>query len=65
MMGKGKSKENIIMKCNYRPFVWEIHRWPVDCPHKKPVMRIFDDFADAVWNKLMKKQSGLQWFETP
>ena len=29
-------------------FVWEIHRWPVNSPHKGPVTRIFFSFDDVI-----------------
>ena len=29
-------------------FVWKIHRWPVNSPHKGPVTRIFFPFDDVI-----------------
>ena len=29
-------------------FVWGIHRWPVNCPHKWPVTRNFFPFDDVI-----------------
>ena len=35
------------------PFVWGIHRWPVNSPHKWPVTREMFPFDDVIiWNKL-------------
>ena len=36
---------------HYWPFVREIHRWPVDSPHKGPVMRTFGVSIDVSLNK--------------
>ena len=33
----------------YCPFVWEIHRWPVDSPHKGTVIRSFNIFMSSAW----------------
>ena len=49
----------------YWPFVWEIHRSPVDSPHKWPVTQSFDVFFDLPLNKRLSKQSWGWWFETP
>ena len=35
-------------------FVWGIHHWPVNCPHKRPVMRKicpFDDVIMITWTE--------------
>ena len=44
------------------PFVREIHRSPVNSPHKRPMTRSFDVFFDL--NKRLSKQSWGWWFET-
>ena len=31
-------------------FVWEIHRWPVNSPHKRPVTRKMFPFDDIIMN---------------
>ena len=31
-----------------RAFVWEIHRWPVNSPHKRPVTRKMFPFDDVI-----------------
>ena len=49
----------------YWPFVWGIHRSPVNSPHKRPVTRSFDVFFDMRLNKRLSKQSWGWWFETP
>ena len=49
----------------YWPFVWGIHRSPVNSPHKWPVSRSLDDFFDLSLNKRLSKQSRRMWFETP
>ena len=46
------------------PFVWGIHRSPVNSPHR-PVTRTFDVFFDLRLNKRLSKQSWDWWFETP
>ena len=40
------------------------YRSPVDSLHKGPVRRSFDDFLN-VQIKVLNKQSGCRWFETP
>ena len=45
------------------PFVWEIHRGPVNFPHKWPVTRSFDVFFDLRLNKRLSKLSWGWWFE--
>ena len=47
----------------YWPFVRGIHRWPVNSPHKGPVMRSFDVFFDLRLNKRLSKWSRGWWFE--
>ena len=42
----------------------EIHRPPVDSPHKEPVMRTFDILYYVRLNKYLDKQSISWWFET-
>ena len=32
------NNKGIIKTLHYWPFLREIHQWPVDCPHKRPVM---------------------------
>ena len=46
----------------YWPFVWGIHRSPVNSPHKRPVTRSFDVFFDLRLNRRLNKQSGRRWF---
>ena len=36
-------------------FVWGIHRWPVNSPHKRPVTRKMFPFDDVI---ITKKQAG-------
>ena len=43
----------------YWPFMRGIHRWPVNSPHKWPVMRRFDVFFDLRLNK------RLSYYGTP
>ena len=33
-------------------FVWGIHRWPVNCPHKRPVTRKMFPFDDVIMHRL-------------
>ena len=51
---KRLSTQDDVMACktfpHYWPFVRGIHRWPVDCPHKGPVMWNFDFFFMYVKN---------------
>ena len=49
----------------YWPFVGEIHRWPVNSPHKGRWRGTFDVFFDLCLNKRPSKQSWGWWFETP
>ena len=49
----------------YWPFVWVIHRSPVNSPHKGPVTRSFDVFFDLRLYKRLSKQSICWWFEMP
>ena len=41
-------------------FVWWFHRWPLNFPHKGPVMRIFFPFDDVIitWNNLNSRSSA-------
>ena len=48
----------------YWPFVWGIHRCPVNSPHKWPVTRSFDVFFDLRLNKQLSKQWWGWWFDT-
>ena len=48
----------------YWPFVWGIHRSPVNSPHKGPVTWNLDVFFDLHLNKRFSKQSWGWWFET-
>ena len=48
----------------YWPFVWGIHRSPVNSPHKRPVTRSFDVFFDLCLNKRLSRQLWGWWFET-
>ena len=45
------------------PFVWGIHRSPMNSPHKGQWR--FDIFFDLSWSKRLSKQSRRWWFETP
>ena len=47
----------------YWPFVWGIHRSPMNSPHKGQ-WRGVDVFFDLRLNKRMSKQSWSWWFET-
>ena len=49
----------------YRPFGGGIHRWPVDSPHKRSVMRTFDVSFDVGPNKQSTKHSSYRYIETP
>ena len=46
-------------------FYSEIWWSPVESPHKGPVIRSLDAFFVLGQNKLFKKQSSCQWFQTP
>ena len=46
------------------PFVWGIHRSPVNFPAQRPVTRSFDVFFDLSLNQRLSKQSWGWWFET-
>ena len=45
----------------YWPFVWGIHRLPVDSLHKGSVMRSFDVSFVAILNKLLNKHWTCRW----
>ena len=47
--------DDVMISCfpYYWPFVRGIHRWPVDSPHKGPVIWNFDVFFDVCLNKLL------------
>ena len=47
----------------YWPFVWGIHRSPVNST-QRPVTRSFDVFFDLRLNKRLSNQSWGWWFET-
>ena len=47
----------------YWPFVWGIHRSPVNSPHKWPVTQTFDVFFDLRLNRRLSKQWWSWWFE--
>ena len=49
--------------CIHWPFVRRIHRWPVDSPHQKPVLRRLDDFAVVSLMRLLNKPLSYRWFE--
>ena len=46
-------------------WTWHGHASPVDSPHKRPVMRSFDDFFILCLNKFLNKQLRCWWFKTP
>ena len=46
-------------------FMRRNHRWPVDSPHKGPVMQSFLVFFDDSLNKLLIKQLCCWWSKTP
>ena len=48
----------------YWPFVWEIHRPPVNSPHKGQWRGALMFFFDLCLNKRLRKQSWGWWFET-
>ena len=47
----------------YRPFVWEIHRSPVNSPAQRPVTQSFDVFFDLHLSRQLSKQWRHWWFE--
>ena len=49
----------------YRPFVWGIHRWPVNSPHKGQWCGALMFSLIFVLNKRLSKQSWGWWFEMP
>ena len=49
----------------YWPFMWGIHRSPVDSPHKGQWPGALMFFFDLRRNKRLSKQSRRRWFETP
>ena len=50
---------------HYWPFVWGIHRSPVNSPHKGRWRGALVVFFDLRMNKQLSKQSWGWWFETP
>ena len=50
---------------HYWPFVWGIHQWLVNSPHKRPVTQSFDVLFDLRLNKWLSKQSRHWRFEMP
>ena len=48
----------------YWPFVWGIHRRPVNSPHKGPVTRSFDVFFDLHLIKRLSRHWWGWWIET-
>ena len=44
-------------------FVWGIHRWPVNSPHKWPVTRKIFPFDDVImkWSALLSFRVGSMW----
>ena len=49
----------------YWPFMWGIHRSPVNSPHKGQWRGALTFFLDLRLNKRLSKQSCGWWFETP
>ena len=49
----------------YWPFIWRIHRSPVNSPHKGQWRGALIFFFDLRLNKRLSKQSSGWWFETP
>ena len=47
------------------PFVWGIHQWLVNSPHKGQVTWSFDVFFDLCLNKRFSKQLRCRWFDMP
>ena len=47
----------------YWPILRRIHRWPVDFPHKAPVMPSFHVFYNTSTDELLKK-SSCRWLKT-
>ena len=47
----------------YWPFVWEIHRSPVNSPAQRPVTQSFDVFFDLHLSRQLSKQWRHWWFE--
>ena len=45
-------------------FVWEIHRWPVNFPHKWPVTRKIFPFDDVIMVYCIYAHTTRQWFPT-
>ena len=58
-----------IMIWKFFPHCWHFmrrnHGWPVDSPHKGPVMQSFLVFFDDSLNKLLIKQLCCWWSKTP
>ena len=48
-------------------FVWEIHRWPVNFPHKWPVTRKMFPFDDVImWlEQITHGNMGIVWYVIP
>ena len=46
-------------------FVWGIHRWPVNWPHKWPVTREMFPFDDVIVFDDQFKHLGEQWVQKP
>ena len=49
----------------YWPFVWGIHRWPVNSPHKGQWCGALIFSLSCALNKRLSKQSWGWWFESP
>ena len=49
----------------YWPFVWGIHRWPVNSPHKGQWRGALIFSLNSAFDKRLSKQSWGWWFETP
>ena len=59
------NKKRNIQVLHYWPFVREIHRWPVDDPHKRPEMRkAFPCHVIKCIDYILKNQTGLAWWES-
>ena len=61
-------KQDDIIKWEHFPQYWLStgKRWsPVNCTHRRPVMRSFDVSFAVTLNKLLNIQSNCWWFEIP